>query len=317
MPPSGSIILCTEEDYADTRKPRLRAAGIQTGQFRDYIRFVRGVKVTEDDDMFTRNLALLEDISKLRQRLEQFPHIKLIVFDPLSDYYGTEKSENSNQEIRQVLKPLTDLLQETRVAGVGIAHFGKQVGMKAAQKTLGSTAIMAVARMGWGCIKAENGNKDHRLMLCVKGNITRRKVGMLYTSESAPVSWTGKDGNPVSTEMWRIKWLQESEQDIDEIMSTAPEDNNKVTECVRIIQEELADQKWHDSEPIKAKCKRDVRCEEGTIKKAAKNAGVNYRPKKGAGKRTEWQIGPQQDELNAPVTPEEQAAVAASLEKVA
>lgn len=242
LPPSGTLICAAEEDYADTRKPRLRAAGFKDGDFRGFVRFVKGIRVQEGDSTHTRELALREDSQRIARRLEQYPNIKLVVFDPLSSYFGSKTDENSNKSVREVLKPLTDMLQDRRVAGFGIAHFGKNITVKAAQKTLGSTAIMAVARTGWGCVKAEDGNKEHRLMLCVKGNILKKRVGMLYESESINVSWTSKLGVTTTTEMWRVKWLSESEKNIDDVLDDAKDpDAPKGKRAIVWLKDHLSD----------------------------------------------------------------------------
>jgi len=73
----------------------------------------------------------------------------MVVIDPISNYWGGIK-ENSNEDVRSVLKPLQLLAERTGVAFVMIQHFGKGDKEYAQQQILGSTGIVAACRAVWG-----------------------------------------------------------------------------------------------------------------------------------------------------------------------
>jgi hypothetical protein len=137
-----------------------------------------------------RSFRLDKDLLILRERLEECPNVRLIIIDPLSNYYGA-KSGNNEQEVRSVLMPLSKLAQEFNVSIVTVMHNSKTQGRSAMHKTIGAVGNAGVARMGWTFIRDPE-NPNHKLMLQMKENLGQFP-GIKYTTKTVMVPIRGKD----------------------------------------------------------------------------------------------------------------------------
>ena len=136
-----------------------------------------------------RSFRLDRDLLVLRAKLEACPDVRLIIIDPLSNYYGA-KSGNSEQEVRSVLMPLAKLAQEFNVSIVTVMHNSKTQGRSAMHKTIGAVGNAGVARMGWTFIRDPE-NPDHKLMLQMKENLGQFP-GIKYTTKTVQIPLKGK-----------------------------------------------------------------------------------------------------------------------------
>lgn len=137
-----------------------------------------------------RSFRLDKDLLLLREKLEACPGVKLIIIDPLSNYYGA-KSGNNEQEVRSVLMPLAKLASEFAVAIVTVMHNSKTAGRSAMHKTIGAVGNAGVARMGWTFVRNPE-NPDEKLMLQMKENLGKFP-GIKYTTKTVPVNIRGKE----------------------------------------------------------------------------------------------------------------------------
>lgn len=137
-----------------------------------------------------RSFRLDKDLLILREKLEACPGVRLIIIDPLSNYYGA-KSGNSEQEVRSVLMPLAKLAAEFNVSIVTVMHNSKTQGRSAMHKTIGAVGNAGVARMGWTFIRNPE-NPDEKLMLQMKENLGKFP-GVKYTTKTVNVSIRGKE----------------------------------------------------------------------------------------------------------------------------
>jgi hypothetical protein len=124
----------------------------------------------------------------------------LVVIDPIANYWGNVK-ENSNAEVRSVLKPLQRLAEKTGAAFLLIQHTGKGDKEHAQQRVLGSTGIVASCRTVWGIYPATE--KRHRYFAPIKTNVcieptavefvVNREAGGQVEIVNAAVEKTGDD----------------------------------------------------------------------------------------------------------------------------
>jgi hypothetical protein len=145
--------------------------------------------VAERNDQ-ERSFRLDKDLIILREKLEAAPNVRLIVIDPLSNYYGA-KNGNSEQDVRSVLMPLSKLAQEFNVSIVTVMHNSKTGGRSAMHKTIGAVGNAGVARMGWTFIRDPE-NPDHKLMLQMKENLGKFP-GIKYTTQTVMIPLRGKE----------------------------------------------------------------------------------------------------------------------------
>jgi DNA polymerase len=163
--PQGRVIWLNAEDgTADTVKPRLIAAGADINR-------VRFIKAFKEGDA-TRTFSLVTDLDLLRQMIEEMGDVVLIVIDPITAYLGVGKVDNrQGSDVRGVLTPFKELLEELRVGAVGITHFNKKDDVKSALlRILDSVSYVAAARHVYAVLKDPE-DKDSRLFLKAKNNL--------------------------------------------------------------------------------------------------------------------------------------------------
>ena len=105
---------------------------------------------------------------------------RLIIFDPITAYMGNAK-ENSNNEVRAALEPLSDFADDNELCIISINHMNKDVGKKHVYRGLGSMGFTAVARSVWNVVWDES-DEEHetRIMAPVKTNYSRHPSGLKY-----------------------------------------------------------------------------------------------------------------------------------------
>lgn len=183
-----TILLSNEDDPTTVIKPRLVGMNADCSKIHPLRMIVeqRGAEEVE------RPVNLARDIGELRIMLEDHPSVRLIVIDPLSNYYGG-KNANNEQDVRSVLMPLSQLAREHDVSIVTVLHNSKAQGRSAMHKTIGAVANMGVARMGW-TFRKDPDNNGVKLMLQIKENLGVFP-GIKYRTVPVKVNVKGKDTN--------------------------------------------------------------------------------------------------------------------------
>lgn len=287
IPPSSVLMFVSEDDPADTVIPRFLAAGgdINKLYFYEMTELISPEKTT--DVMF----SLDKDLEQLSKHLLEVTDTRLIIFDPISAYFGTNKNINSEQDVREVLGNLVRLLQETNLASISLAHFNKSVGVAASQKTIGGTALSAIHRMGWAFLPDDE-VKDNKHMAKLKGNLAPPHVkGLKYTTESVNVPMPREDGEPEENEQPKVKWLGESGVNPDEVLERSKEAGiPELTSCKKWLRELLK-----DGRKLVGECISLGKVEgfsEGTVKRASREMKLI---KDHEGKQYFWRL-PQQEQ---------------------
>jgi RecA-family ATPase len=136
--PTNVLLLSAEDDVANAIRPRLDLHGADPSR-------VFALQGTIREDGRARWCDLQRDATIIQTAIEQHG-IGLVVIDPLSSYLP-KSDRNSEGEIRDALRPLLLLMEDTGVGVVGIMHVGKTGdARRASQRLLGSTAFTALAR---------------------------------------------------------------------------------------------------------------------------------------------------------------------------
>ena len=174
------IILSAEDDAEDTIRPRLDAAGADASR----VHWLEAVRVVQrDGKQGERGFSLESDIDALDDAIMQEPDVRLIVIDPISAYLGTVES-HKNAEVRGLLAPLKGFTARTGVTVLGVTHFRKSSG-PAIHRSIDSIAFAAAARAVWG-VAEDPEDTDKRVMVRVKGNLSRNVGGLAYRIEESP-----------------------------------------------------------------------------------------------------------------------------------
>ena len=175
--------------FSDEDDPRTIIAPRLLGMHADLTK-IHLLEMVADKNGQERTFRLDKDLILLRERLEAHPNIRLVIIDPLSNYYGA-KSGNNEQEVRSVLMPLAKLAREFNVAIVTVMHNSKTQGRSAMHKTIGAVGNAGVARMGWTFVRNPE-NPDEKLMLQMKENLGQFP-GIKYTTQTVQVPIKDKD----------------------------------------------------------------------------------------------------------------------------
>ncbi len=151
--PMHVIYQCSEDNAADTIKPRLLAAGADC----DNVAFI-------DEELET--ITLTDEV--LRRAIADF-NAKLLVIDPFQAYLGDADISNVTS-IRKVLKQLAFWAAAYDCAIVLIGHLNKKQGSKDIYRGLGSIDLMAAARSVLQIERSEE-NPEYRMVRHIKSSL--------------------------------------------------------------------------------------------------------------------------------------------------
>jgi len=240
--PVKSLMVIAEDSLKTTVVPRL----MQHGANLDNVLFLDSVLMSQDGKKGERQLALDTDIAIIRQMLRDNPDIRFVVVDTVTSYMGN-KNHYKDTEMRQILLPLRNLAEETRVTFLLIAHFNKTVTASAMNRTGGSIALTAVPRAVWTCV-VDPEDKDRFLFLSVKGNLGKRMRGMSYTISEAFIALPDNPHSSVPSLTWGCDPV---EIDADDALAKGSDQEERgVSKAIKFLGEYLADGKPHKSSTI-------------------------------------------------------------------
>lgn len=180
--PTGSVIfICAEDDPGDTIRPRLDAHGADC---RKVHLLTMTARVVADGTTRAR-MFTLSDISEFEKALKTHPDCRLVVIDPIGSFLGGDMDAHRDNECRAVLAPVAQLAEKYGVAVVMVAHRRKSNGTSADDLVLGSRAFTGIARAVWH-LSRDPANKDRRLLLPGKNNLSVEGDGLAFTIEGDP-----------------------------------------------------------------------------------------------------------------------------------
>ena len=126
-----TVIYQTAEDgLADTVKPRLLAADADCSRVLVIDETQKCISMTDD---------------RLEEAIRQ-TNARLVILDPIQAYLGADVDMHRANEIRPIMKHLSDLAEKYECAIVLIGHMNKAIGVKASYRGLGSIDFAASAR---------------------------------------------------------------------------------------------------------------------------------------------------------------------------
>lgn len=180
--PAGVVLLTAEDDPADTLRPRLDAARADVTR----IVALSGVKTAEGERM-----PRLSDLDAIADAIRDV-EARLVIIDPVMAYLGGDAHRDN--EVRQSLSPVAQLLAEHGVAGLVVRHLNKGGGSHAVYRGGGSIAIIGAARTAM--LVARDPDDEHaRVLAPTKSNLAELPDSMGYrvvaSGTVARVEWTG------------------------------------------------------------------------------------------------------------------------------
>jgi hypothetical protein len=168
MEPGQVLILQNEDGMEYTCKKRLRWEGADMSQ----IHFITGTKSHGGKG---GPVDLSTDVEQARRKMKELGNVKLLIVDPLSAYVGrsTRMDSNKGRDVRLALDPLITLIEQEKVAVVGIMHLNKNQIADVIFRISDSAAWAQVPRVIW-MIANDRADPELRWFLPVKNNTIPR-----------------------------------------------------------------------------------------------------------------------------------------------
>lgn len=160
------IIMSSEDDAADTLKPRLVAAGANMDRV---IIMQSMVKLVQEGKKTIRVFNIEDDLREIEKVIQDLKRkgetVRFVGFDPIGAYFGGGKKNKAdvhkNSDMRALLTPLKEWLSSRKIACIGISHFNKSSSQSAAiYRVTDSGAITQAARAVHFCFKIPQPQKD-------------------------------------------------------------------------------------------------------------------------------------------------------------
>lgn len=264
--PGAVVFLSSEDDAADTIKPRLVAVGADLSKcaILDSVQ-----EVNEAGAVIKRSFNLKSDLDRLARVIREIGNVRLIVVDPITAYLGGVDS-HKNSDVRALLSPLGDFAEKNRLAILGVSHLNKSTAQDALLRINGSLAFVAAARAAFIAVKDKN-DPGRRLLLPLKNNLAKDTGGLAFSI----ADYTLESGIETS----RIEWEPEPVTiTADEALSASVrrQENSQIEEAKRFLSE-LLDNIARPSSEVKAEAE-EAGYSWATIRRAQEELGI--KPKK-------------------------------------
>ncbi len=290
MGPRSVILMCSEDDWGDTVRPRLELVYRSHGHTEEQIEETLDTKihrpklsVTIGDTTTEVGVALKEDLTRLVKKAETLEDLALVIIDPITNYLQGVKM-NSEEEVRQILMPLVEqFITPLKVTVITIGHLNRrEKGTEAKARVMGAAAFYGVARFVYmfGPDK-ELEDKFSHIMVQDRG-IGAQSIK--YKTEVVDQTWDGETSKVVRV-VWGEKCDATGQDAVDPIHS---EEKTQITKDAEFLKEFLRDgakpapmvQQTHEQMTGRKVANWD---------RVRERAKVGSRKMKGQGKNSPWE----------------------------
>ncbi|MEE5994537.1 MAG: AAA family ATPase [Oscillospiraceae bacterium] len=238
--PHPVIYQCTEDNAADTVKPRLLAAGAVCEKI---------AYILDEDEKLTLDDSRIED-TLIRTGA------RLIVFDPIQSFLPQDSDMQNVGRMRSLLKKVCAIAEKHHCAVVLIGHMNKGGANNQLYRGLGSIDIAAIARSVLMSVR-DRENPELRYLFQIKSSL-------------AP------EGRPVSFLMNRQQgfiWQEVCDLSIQDVIQNEPvSDNGKRSQAAVLLMEMLMEQDMPSSEIFAELEKQGI--SRRTVQNAKKDAHI-------------------------------------------
>ena len=174
--PITVVYQCSEDNVADTIKPRLTAAGADCS---------RVAYILEDQSALT-----FED-DRIDRVLEE-THARLLILDPIQSFLAQDGDMQSASRMRIILGRLSDIAERRQCAIVLVGHLNKAGGSKHLYRGLGTIDIAAIARSVL-LIGRDKDDGTLRYMQPIKSSLAPEGSAIAFSfDETGSIQWQGQ-----------------------------------------------------------------------------------------------------------------------------
>lgn len=197
--PVKSLFVSTEENYNIATIPRLLAHGADLNQIHLY-------------DINKHPLTLNNANQKTLFEILVEEDIKIVILDPIFDLFPSDKSDNSEKDVRAILVPLQQSAISTGITTIGIRHENKH-STSVKNKGMGSKAFFTVPRSSLR-FAAHPHDPELAIMSNHKANYgPKSSRSLTYTINTVEVV---KDGTTVKTA--KFEWGETTHYSAQDVM---------------------------------------------------------------------------------------------------
>lgn len=182
----SSIIFNAEDAEGSVIVPRLIAAGAD----------LEKVEVDTDKE---KPFTIPESIPELRKDIEE-RDVRFISFDPFESFLSAKVDHKSNHHIRQGIRCLEQMAQETNCSVVIVRHLTKDTSKSAIYRGNGSIGIVGASR-GAILVSKDPSDSSRIIMVNHKSSWSAQSPGLVYRLEQIVVS-DGKMDVETSKVVW-------------------------------------------------------------------------------------------------------------------
>ena len=263
--PLGNVLLVSAEDgLADTIRPRLDLLGADVGK-------VHAIATTLKQDDKVVSLSLADHLEPLERAIVEYQAVLLII-DPILAFTCKKADTYKSSDVRAVLAPLAAMAERTNCAILSVLHLNKRSPEgNSIYRMTASLDFTAAARSALVVGKHPD-NPEHRVMAPVKSNLSAPPPSLAFHfTEDGYFTWDG-----------------EVDFDANSILS-APDSEERTArdDAKKFLRDVLSD----GSIPAKDVIEDGRQCgyNETTLRRAAKDIGVESARVGGIGKKGSWE----------------------------
>jgi hypothetical protein len=282
-PPENVCWLSSEDDPADTLRPRMEINGGDPSR----LFLVEGWTKPDGE----RGGITMQDLALIEQALEAY-HPALLVLDPIQSFFGLHVDTNRSTDTRPILDALCTLCQSYGTTPLLVRHVGKTPKDRAIYSGLGSIDISARMR-SIVFLGADPENDERRIVAHAKSNNARVGQSLAYRVVSTSREIFLPDGGSVSVEAPQVQWDGLSPLTADALAGPRKardeeeeEEDTAINQAKQFLLEILSDGPVLSSEVNKAA--KQAAMSAMTLRRAKTLLNVSVHCRKNEGPSSEW-----------------------------
>ncbi len=159
--PGEVLLYCLEDDPSRVIKGRLLDCGANMEMIHNGVH-----DEVANPEGITAPITK-EKMKAIIEAVRARPKVRLVIFDPIVEWFPPDKSFNTGNEARSILTMFRKLAEECKVAVILIGHPNKSSGSSLMYRPAGSLDFSAVVRSGLYAIEDDSG---HRMFKHYKAN---------------------------------------------------------------------------------------------------------------------------------------------------